>query len=583
MSENSNDTIESLTRKIDYMKKDIQYLIDKKKHTDDDEQVKKINEEKDVKMKELKEYSDKLRELSKMHNKQQKMEREMLLISRTLDSLDFAQARKKKTQDAMTKAKESKELREVARHEYEMFKLYEQEYKKVDSKKYPGMLFLHNNIVSKYGICPYIKIESEKNTCDNSATSCDNLELNRYNWLNNQEDNGKIYYDLYNRIILKENYNFILNKINNIEEECNKLLYSSLDESRLELLRTAISFIEEYTNSLIKTKKLKERLKVCIHNMSILYSETKIEIHEFFSLKYKIPLVVNDIVSERSINSDKIYYIISERFNNLLESYKQYLEELQSENKYITNTIRNLNNDIYEYLKNDKNIKDNNIKKLKYIQQGKYFKKWSSLSSDDKLDRLYSYGEYYIRTNVLKKETEFKDTEERQTNSDNLNENDVDNKIDVFLNNCNTFMKKCLYENLITYKDIKWNINKGIIENIKTLEYDITKNEFNLIGNKMDNKIDNTDTSDKKRSIKKISQKSIITKNTETMLNEQILMYIVKNIKVNCDKEMEKENKDKCLEMIKNKLKVKKLSNVDKSKILEKYDEIFKVVINNKC
>ena len=80
---------------------------------------------------------------------------------------------------------------------------------------------------------------------------------------------------------------------------------------------------------------------------------------------------------------------------------------------------------------------------------------------------------------------------------------------------------------------------------------------------------------------KKISSRTIITKESEKIINEEMLYFILKRVQ-NGAVESTKEDKEKFAERIKIKLKIKKITVNDKIKIFEKYDEIFDVVVNNK-
>jgi len=79
---------------------------------------------------------------------------------------------------------------------------------------------------------------------------------------------------------------------------------------------------------------------------------------------------------------------------------------------------------------------------------------------------------------------------------------------------------------------------------------------------------------------KKISFRTIITKESEKIINEELLYFIVNRIENNVDNPT-KEDKESFAEKIKIKLKIKRLTINDKVKIFEKYDEIFYIVKNN--
>ena len=378
------------------------------------------------------------------------------------------------------------------------------------------------------------------------------------------------------------------------ETDINDLLKQSLTDSQNEYLQKSIVFLEKYVNCMIKTKRIKEQFKIMINNISILFSETNLEIHSYLSIRFNITLVVNIIDSEKKIsNFDRLQSsIIVENFNNHLEKYKTINESESKKEKYVTNTLNNLKLDLYNYLTDKQNfIKNENIlsKKSSVTQVGKYFDKWSSLSKEQKLERFESFSIYYIDKHLI--ETRLLDTSFR----------------DTFANTLYNLLKDAFESKQLFYKNISWNIKKGVIDYVKILQYedkvfklnvpdrtadkvtkDQTTDKVNDQTDKVKNKInDQTDkvndqTTDKavKINTKKVSTKQIITKDTEKIINEDLLHFILKRIQSGVN-EISEQDIETVLERIKIRLRVKKLSTKDTSYISDKYREIFEVVNNN--
>ena len=133
----------------------------------------------------------------------------------------------------------------------------------------------------------------------------------------------------------------------------------------------------------------------------------------------------------------------------------------------------------------------------------------------------------------------------------------------------------------------------GYIENIYNLKYSSNLQETNPFTIQKNKEIK---TSGIKR---KASNKSVITKDIEKIINEQILLFIVSEtqsseiqetksigLSISQDSNVSKSNensiKNKMLETIKNKLRIKKLSKSDKDSICKKYEEMLEIVKNNK-
>ena len=128
----------------------------------------------------------------------------------------------------------------------------------------------------------------------------------------------------------------------------------------------------------------------------------------------------------------------------------------------------------------------------------------------------------------------------------------------------------------MVYRDFVWNTTRGIIETVKILNYDKELGFVLKYTKQQPQKVDNNEPTNVK---KKVSTRSIITKESEKIINEDLLYFIVKRIQ---NGTVSKEDKEAFAERIKMKLKIKKITVNDKMKIFEKYDEIFEVVKNNK-
>ena len=148
-----------LNQKINDLKVDIQYMLDKKSSLHNIEQISKLESDKKEKILLLTKFHDDLKIINKDIRKLQQTENELIKVSRTLDSLEFHNAKRKKTETAIDKAKQEKEMRENAKDKYLLHLKKQNEYYELDPVELPGILFLHDSIIQEYGTCPYVKIE----------------------------------------------------------------------------------------------------------------------------------------------------------------------------------------------------------------------------------------------------------------------------------------------------------------------------------------------------------------------------------------------------------------------------------------
>mgnify|MGYP001559574232 CR=1 FL=1 len=142
-----------------------------------------------------------------------------------------------------------------------------------------------------------------------------------------------------------------------------------------------------------------------------------------------------------------------------------------------------------------------------------------------------------------------------------------------------------ILENQIKYKNIKWNLQMGYIEKINNLKYNDTKKEFYL-----------EETIEKEKSTnckpRSSSIKTIFTLVNEEIINEEILLFVINFIQSavtldNCTNSKKTDSftlthlKEDCLEHIKSKLKVKRLSILDKTELIKRFDQVYHIIKNN--
>jgi hypothetical protein len=304
------------------------------------------------------------------------------------------------------------------------------------------------------------------------------------------------------------------------------------------------------------------------------------------SIKYNIQISINHFDNVKK-NGCLQNILLVDEFNKYIEDYNSNLESMNTNERYIKNTINQLKCDLWLFLTDKKafNIRiplynniNNNINKHKSKnQEGKYFKKWSQLSNDEQLERFMCFSKYYVQE-------QYKEQYKGQSDS-------LSSQLYELLSNA------YISKNII-YRDFKWNIKTGCIEKINKLKYD-KENGFVLYKDQDKDKNADKDkdknadkdqdkNTDKESIKKKISYKTIINKDTEKVINEEMLCFILnryKNKNKNNDtngNENNSEYKSEFLEIIKIKLKLRKISLDDKARIYKIYDEMYNVIRDNR-
>lgn len=529
-----NDAI--LNNRITFLKNNIQEIIDKCSSSNDEEYISTLNDKKQEYISEL---ENAMKELKEFKNKIRK-ERDYKKIMRTNDSMEYHRIKNKP--NSLELMNELKKKREIAQNDFEKMQKIEQDYCTIENElcpELPGFLFFHKDITNNYGICPYILFNKEDK---------DNKDINekRLNWLDTQEDNGQLYRYLYDKYILRVEHEALLKQKENLDEYFIKLHRDYLSESQYELLNNSEEYLKEYLNSSVKTKKIKDKFKIIVNNISNIVIETGIDINEYISLYYGVYIPVN-IRKDIKISNNKVF--AATIYNDKVIEYKTILESIETSNKFLNNSTGNLKQELYQYIYNQQYVKKRTLH-----QKGKYFKKWSQLLDDEKLDRFYCFIEYFINKYLVEPGLV------EGVNIETLMET----------------VKKLITDNFkrIKFKDIKWNIKKGIVENIYPLKFKEEDKSFYLSEDK---------EKDVKIKAKKISSvRSLFNKDTEKIINEELVIFLINSKK---SKKLHIDNiktlKDEFIEKLKTKLHLKRVNVNDKVQVLKIFDDIYNVIINN--
>ena len=181
------------------------------------------------------------------------------------------------------------------------------------------------------------------------------------------------------------------------------------------------------------------------------------------------------------------------------------------------------------------------------------------MSKEEKINRFESYAEYFPRKYLLEPGII---TDEDQ--------------IIILINELKQLITLDDGFDRIKYKNLKWNINAGIIENINCLKYDETKHTFFLTIEK--EIVKNTNTMEPKKAS---SIRTVLNKDTNKIINEELMKHLIvakKHKKLK--EEYIKDLKDKFLEKIKDKLKLKRIMINDRTEINKKFDEIYNIIFH---
>jgi hypothetical protein len=517
-----------LNKQIHLLKNDIQEMMD-----DNSDSL-----EKEIKLNQLQTLTDELNKLM-LQEDQTKRDKEYKKVCNVSDSMAYHRVKNKPDRAEILVS--IKDNREKAKDEFNRFKKIEMEYQKLDSTEIPAFLFFNKNVTSSYGKCPYIKIE-------------ENTFENRRRWLSDQKDGGKVYYELYDKVVKENELSKLL--LNESESELyfenkHKII---LNEAQYKLLSDALSYLREYMECPIKTKKIKEKFKIVVNHFSILVHETECKISEYFSSQLDFSIPINLIpVKERLelTNTSTQKKLFIDDYNSKVSEYITIKDNISKSKKYIANVKANLKLELYEYLLESEKAVAKQI-------GNSIGKRWNQLSEEERLDRYKSFSVYFVEKYLIKS---------------NLITNEQKDPI------LNTLTE--LLNNPESNLNIKWNSKHGIIDKISNLKWDASSGFF----------LEAIEELEKKSIKKSVSAKTILTKENEKVINEEILRFILQNLSKKTDggtdlgtdagTDTTGELKEVFIEQLKTKLKLKRITLNDKKLVFEKFDEIYDIVTNN--
>jgi hypothetical protein len=518
-----------LNKKISSLKTEIQGILNALDEEEVLERVEQLTNEKNIK----------LSELQKAHNnyiieleleKEIKKENDYKKVCRTSDTFEYTRLKNHPNRNELLNS--FKDKRQKAKEDFDNFKKLEEEYSALDSKNVPGFLFFNKDVIDAYTLCPYIRLEGD-------------FENNRKEWLNKTLDKGEKYYSLYNIVINESNYKSEIELKQSLEMTFDRIQESILTDSQKGIYTNTLVMFQEYLDCSVKTKKVKDKFKIIINNISILVNETGLPINDYWSLRYDnyIPInTLNDDVKKYTLDRTSIF-VIDEYTNNIIK-YSKVIDNIVHCQKYITNVKKHLKQELYEYLTNSKPVIEKQIPN--YVN-----KKWSELKAEEKTERLESFSKYYVNKFLVC--SNLIPLEEKETTVEKL--------------------ISLLKISDIKFKDLKWNVKGGMIERIGILKWDDTKKSLF---------IEKTEVKPKdKVPQKRCSIKTLFTNANEEVINEEIVKFIVsklnsKNVEINT-----KESKETLLENVKVKLQLKRITVNDKLQIFKKFDDIYSVISQN--
>jgi hypothetical protein len=434
--------------------------------------------------------------------------------------------------------------------DYLKFVNFEQEYFSFDSSDYPGHLFLSNDIREFYNL----KSDQELYKMINDPK---NVEC-RNEFLLKSKDKGETYVNLKNRLIDKKILKELIKERDELLSGFEELFKIILSSSHYSIFKICETLLLEYDNAKVKTAKIKQKLYLLKKNLEILESGAGIGVSKYFSLFWELHVLV-DLKKSKRCKIENVEYDLK------IERLLKLKHDIISEETFVNKNIVELRQNLVKFLLNDTKLD------LNYIQEGKYFKKWSLLSEIEKKERIESYCHYFILNKKYNLDKFMEELKEENCLTRNVEPDGI------LIENLNTFLQKLFIEKKIKYREIYWEEKKGAIKFIRNINIipilnekkDMIHLKFSLKEPEFVAPINNV------ASIKKSKSKSLLMdKKKMEIINEYLLNYIINRVQYN---ENEISEEDYLLKL-KNKLGINRIINADKENIIKNFKEMYIIV-----
>lgn len=481
-------------------------------------------------------------------SKKEKRDKEFKRVEYFNKAIEYKQLKHKKLSNTEINENLNKNINKRNK-DHLRFVNFENEYFSFDSIEYPGYLFLNDEIRKFYGLISdqilYKMINDPKNT------EC------RKEFILKSLDNGKTFINFKNRLMDKVILKELINERDLILSEFEELFKLILTSEHYGVFKTCETLLLDYHNAKVKTAKIKQKLYLLKKNLELLESGAGISVSKYFSIFWDLP-VLADLKKSKRCKIENI------EFDSKIERLYYLKTEIICEETFIKKTGLELKQNLVKFLLNDVNLD------LNYIQEGKYFKRWSLLSDIEKKERIESYCNYFI----LNKKYNLQNFMDELKNKNCLITNiDPDS---ILIQDLNSVLQKLLIEKKIKYREIGWEEKKGAINFIRNINITPTIDETkNIIHLNFDFKESVSTFVNNVTSVKKSKSKSLLlNKKKMEIINEFLLNYIINRMEYN----QEEIAHEDYLIKLKNKLGINRIINADKENIIKSFKEMYIII-----
>lgn len=309
-----------------------------------------------------------------------------------------------------------RDLDEKRRYEIEL-------YMQNDPPSMPGWLFLTPQIVSQYGICPFLAVSEPPET----------VILKRRVWLEGLNDGGAAYRSAFVELASPERTDELTVVAETARTELTRDLEAAFHERPdLPPLAPLLEVMTSYKQSKNRSKRVKTAWEKTMEDIRRVDSAIGFDMMLYY-----------DILTGAKLTKSAIADICSsqQEMNKLRRGIRAVVtadKALRMHREHVHSQYVKATDKLYDLICADFVI----------AQEGRYFKRWYNLSTEEKNERIDSFCEHHLSTLVAAKDRS------------------------RLLDELQAFIRDSLAKKNLKISEVKWSTKAGKIEQIQRLNFD---------------------------------------------------------------------------------------------------------------
>lgn len=258
------------------------------------------------------------------------------------------------------------EERKIQKDQYQNYIVKKDIFSKIDNDEYPGIIFLVESFLTKYGLCPHVVSETQqfsRMTCEDAVHMQTELQSKRKLWLHEDPDRLREYMNLKTSLLSK-----CTGKLAVLEQDVKTFFKDAIGEKDYTDFENIAEYIREYATVTRHTKSKRDVYNKVVARLAALVKKTKIRLDKFISVDTGICDIEAVVPS-------------------VLEAYLRESEAVVTANRQNKNILCKAHDNLFKLLMG------NTLTSPKQVERVSVFanKKWSTLKPDERDTSIREY------------------------------------------------------------------------------------------------------------------------------------------------------------------------------------------------